>query len=94
MSDQPPPSAFPLPTPVVPVAATRDEPSWAKTVISAMALLIFAAAFVIAYLTKTGLELMQGAAVTMGGAVVNYWLGSSAGSDKKTNMLNAKVPTP
>lgn len=62
---------------------------WAKPVVSLVAMLIFVAAFIVAYLAKdqTSLTLLMGVAGSMGTTVVNYWVGSSAGSDRKTDLL-------
>lgn len=61
-----------------------------KLIVSIFAMGIFVAAFTIAYLAKdqTSLTLLMGVAGSMGTTVINYWVGSSAGSDKKTDMLN------
>jgi len=69
-----------------------NEPLWAKPAVSFFAMGIFVAAFVIAYLAndKTSLTLLMGVAGSMGTTVVNYWVGSSAGSDKKTELLSSK----
>ena len=65
-----------------------SEPTWAKPAISIFALVVFLAAFGIAYLAKDSgaLTLMMGAAISMAGTVVNYYLGSSSGSAKKTEI--------
>ena len=93
MSDTPLPTAAPL-TPPIP-----SEPVWAKPAIAIIALMIFIVAFAIAYLSKSNssILLMEGAAITMAGTVVNYYLGSSSGSAKKTEIAAvtadaAKVP--
>lgn len=55
-------------------------------------LLAMAAACVIAKVNSdyTLLITLAGAAATNATAVVNYWIGSSAGSAKKTDILNAQ----
>ena len=67
-----------------------NELPWAKPAISAFAMAIFVAAFVIAYLAKdqTSLTLLMGVAGSMATTVVNYWVGSSSGSDRKTDLLD------
>lgn len=56
---------------------------------------IFLIAFCVAYLAKdsNNLTMMMGAAITMGSTVVNYWLGSSSGSAKKTDLISAQPPS-
>ena len=82
-----------------PSPAPNPEPIWAKPAVSIYALTIFLIAFGIAYLAKdtASLTMMMGAAISMGTSVVNYWIGSSSGSDKKTTIIAAqpqKGPTP
>lgn len=81
MSDEVP--AAPPPPP--------SEPRWAKALISVFALGVYLVALVIAYLGRAAdpatLSLMIGSAISLGGLVVNYWLGSSSGSDKKTDII-------
>ena len=58
-------------------------------VISALALLIYAGAFAVAYFMKseTMLNVLIGTAATNAAAVVQYWVGSSAGSKKKDDTI-------
>lgn len=74
--------------------ASSPEPIWAKPAVSIYALTIFLVAFGIAYLAKdtASLTMMMGAAISMGTSVVNYWIGSSSGSDKKTTIIAAQPP--
>ena len=83
------------PVPPIPPPATSGEPIWAKPSISVFALGIFLVAFVVAYWSKdnTSLSMMMGAAIAMAQQVVNYWMGSSSGSTKKTDIIN-KGPKP
>jgi hypothetical protein len=57
-------------------------------------LLALIAACVIAYRKDdyTLLIAMAGVAATNATSVVNYWIGSSSGSDKKTDLMNAALP--
>lgn len=77
-----------------PVPPGPKEASWAKPVISIVAMGIFLVAMLIAYSLKESgaLNIMLGTAAAMGLSVVNYWLGSSSGSDRKTEMLNKPPP--
>ena len=73
-------------------AATVKNTTWAPvaaTVISTLALLIFVGALVIAYLSKDGSSLLMlfGVAATNATTVINYWVGSSAGSARKDAQL-------
>lgn len=70
------------------------EPMWAKPSVSIYALSIFVVAFGIAYLSKdaTSLSMMMGAAIAMAQQVVNYWMGSSSGSAKKTELIATSPP--
>jgi uncharacterized membrane protein len=68
-------------------------------VVSIYTLTIFLVAFGIAYLLKneTAMTMMFGGIVSMAGTVVNFWVGSSAGSQNKDatiTALSAPVPPP
>ena len=70
-------------------APTRDYMAWAKMVVSVVVLAILVPiALAIAYIKNDGsLGQMLGAITGMGTTVIGYWLGSSSGSDRKTEML-------
>lgn len=68
------------------------EPGWAKAIISIVVLLLYGTAHWIAWMTKTGLEAMLGADGSLAAAVVYYWVGSSASSDRKTNIISKQGP--
>jgi len=80
MSDAP--TAPPDPTP---------ESIWAKPVVSVVGMAIFGMGYLIAFATadQGSLGLFAGAAIVIGSNVVNYWLGSSAGSTKKDATMAA-----
>lgn len=82
-----PPAA---PTPAIPPPAT--EPTWAKTIVSVIGLAVFGFAYWASWKTNTGLELMNGAAIGGFYSVINFWLGNSADSDKKTNIISRSSP--
>lgn len=67
--------------------------TWAPPVVSVIALLIFAMAYLIAYLSKDNqtLVMMAGAAITMATQAINFWTGSSSGSQKKDDQQAAAL---
>lgn len=73
-------------------APDGSEPKWAKPIAALSALAIFGAIAV--YVFWHGDHDMQlvieGAAQGMAMTGVNYYLGSSSGSDKKTSMMGGK----
>ena len=79
-------------SPVVP-KPPPSEPLWAKTVISIVVLVLYGIAHYIAWTTKVGLDAMLGSDGTLAAAVVYYWVGSSAGSDRKTAIISRIPPT-
>jgi VIT1/CCC1 family predicted Fe2+/Mn2+ transporter len=81
-------SGAPLPpTPEAPA----PESIWAKPAVSVCGLAIFAIGYGFAWLTKdaTVQTMFAGAAIAMGQQVIGYWLGSSAGSNKKDATIAA-----
>ena len=62
---------------------------WGAIAVSIVGILTFDGALVISFVLKdpTMMALTVGAAVAMGTTVVNYWLGSSAGSQKKDETI-------
>jgi hypothetical protein len=75
---------------------TAKLPEWSKLAVSVLVLFIYVAAFVIAYKSddKTSLQLMMGSTIGAFTSVIGYWLGSSSGSDRKTDLLNQQPPKP
>ena len=86
-----------IPTPVITPTPTPDPTPpptvdpWAKPSISVIGLLIFAAGYTIAYLTRDTIvmTMFAGAAIAMGQQVIGYWLGSSSGSTTKDATIAA-----
>ena len=74
------------------------EPPWAKPAVGTYALAAFVGGLVVAWVTKDerALDICIGASISMAKDVISYYFGSSAGSDRKTELLNAppKGPTP
>lgn len=66
--------------------------TYAAPVISAITLGVFCVAYLIAYLSKDGnsLTMMSGAIIGMAGTVVNFWVGSSSGSQAKDVTIAAQ----
>lgn len=64
------------------------------TLMSIMAAANFIAAFVVAFLSKdqANLGLLIGASIANFTTVVSYWVGSSAGSQKKDEIIAASSP--
>ncbi len=58
-------------------------------IISALVLLIYAGAFAVAFMLKsdTMLNVLVGTAATNATTVVGFWVGSSAGSQKKDDTI-------
>ena len=83
----------PAPTPAD--ASRRTGAVVVSVVAQATFLIALVAACAIAWIKNdyTLLIALAGAAATNATSVVNYWIGSSAGSDKKTDLL-AATPTP
>ncbi len=63
--------------------------SWGAIAVSVLTLITFVGALIASFITKdsTMLSLAVGAAVANATTVVNYWLGSSSGSQKKDDMI-------
>lgn len=68
---------------------------WGMVIVSVVALLIFLVALLIAYLkaNDTLMTTLLGIAGAGYTTVVGFWLGSSYGSSKKTDMLTAAAPS-
>ena len=84
----------PVTDPTPPLATRISE--WGAVVISVIVLLIFGLALWIAYLKGNDtllINLLSTAAAAFTTAV-GFWLGSSYGSSKKTEMLKAAPPAP
>lgn len=83
-------------TPPAKVDPKERGPIVVSVVAQVTFLLALAAACVIAKVNGdyTLLITLAGAAATNATAVVNYWIGSSAGSAKKTDLLTAQNPSP
>ncbi len=61
---------------------------------SALSLVIFAGCLIVSFYAKDSqMELLVvGAAIANATTVVNYWLGSSSGSEKKTDIISPPPP--
>lgn len=70
-----------------PTGASRVT-EWGPIVVTVLVMLIFEAAIVVAWLTKeASLSILLGMAGGNAATAVGYWLGSSKGSDKKTDIM-------
>ena len=84
----------------VDLAKVGSNIAWAAPVVSVVVLTTFGAALgaVLFHALPAGSEtianVMLGSLGTVSGAVVSYWLGSSAGSKLKTDMLYRSTPIP
>jgi hypothetical protein len=75
-------------------ATPAQTPMLAKTIVSIVVLVIYAAAHYIAWKAGgTQLDIMLGADGNMAAAVVFYWVGSSADSARKTTMMQNNATT-
>ena len=78
------------PTTPPPTFASKAA-EWGAVAVSIIVLLIFVVALGIALLTKDpSLQILLGMAGANAGTAVGYWLGSSAGSQKKTDIMAPK----
>ncbi len=70
--------------------------TWGAIAISVLASLIFVVAFAIAYLSHdaTSIALLVGAAIANFSTAVAFWLGSSAGSQKKDERIAQLTDSP
>lgn len=80
------------PKPAEPAAPSRlasIEPSWAKPAIAVFNLGLFVAAMVLVLVFQNAqaLQLLIGAIIANSTTVINYYFGSSAGSDRKTELM-------
>lgn len=77
-------------------SASSKVSEWGMVIVSVVALLIFLVALLIAYLkaNDTLMTTLLGIAGAGYTTVVGFWLGSSYGSSKKTEMLNIPPPAP
>ena len=75
-------------------APNGSEPAWAKPAIAIGSLLLFLAMVIVSIVTKNeqALSMLVGSVITMATTAVSYYLGSSAGSDHKTNLLAGAPP--
>ena len=79
--------------PPAPVVSTTDKVTTiSKLTVSVTSQVVFLVALGIAYLTKdsTAISLLVGAAIANSTTVVNFWLGSSAGSSSKDAIIAGK----
>ena len=83
--------------PAAPTPAVDSSDKW-RAIISLFILTMFAglgAAFIFRSITDSpSLQNMTGALTSMVSAVVGYWMGSSAGSTKKSVTLAGVIGTP
>lgn len=69
---------------------------WARIGLAAAAMIIFASGFAAAFFAKNEalLNLFAGAAISMAGTGVSYYLGSSSSSQKKDDVIASKMSGP
>lgn len=78
---------------------TSNSVSWGAPVVSVIVLLTFGAVLALALLhgapsgSETILNVLLGTLGTLASGVVNFWVGSSAGSARKTELLADSVPS-
>lgn len=84
----------------VELAKAGSPISWGAPVVSVLAVAVFAGFVYMLFVAqiadgvREALMLMAGSAAAGFGAVLNYWLGSSAGSAQKTGLLDAIARKP
>jgi hypothetical protein len=80
------------------LASAHSAVQWAAPIITAIVLLTFGFVMFLALTrslpagSETILNMLLGTLAAMSTSAVSYWLGSSAGSDKKTDMLYRSTP--
>jgi hypothetical protein len=88
-----------LPEPAVsaspPVTLAAKVMEWSRPVIAVFSLGIFALAFLIAWQKQDAatLNILVGAIVSLVSSVAGYYFGSSAGSQKKDDVIHAALVT-
>lgn len=77
-------------------APPGTEPTWAKPAVAIFAMILLAGVIVYAILAHDHdtMMLCVGSIISMATGAGNYYLGSSAGSDRKTNLLAAAPAIP
>ena len=77
-------------------APAGTEPTWAKPAVAILSLVLFAGMLVVAYATndETMKTLLGGAVISMATTASGYYLGSSAGSARKTEIAAGQTPPP
>lgn len=67
---------------------------WGKIVVSVLTLLLYVGALVVALVLRNEnmLLMLVGAAISMAGTAVQYWLGSSSGSARKDDLIAGAPP--
>jgi hypothetical protein len=72
--------------------SSSNVSSWGAIAVSLLASFSFTAALIIAYMAKdqANLSLLIGAVISNFSTAVSFWLGSSAGSQRKDEMLAQK----
>jgi len=70
-------------------AAKPDLMLWGAVVISGLVTLAFAVALILAFIKgdAANLNLLIGAVIAQTSSVVSFWIGSSSGSQRKTDLL-------
>jgi len=70
-------------------AAKPDLMLWGAVIISALVTLAFAVALILAFIKgdASNLNLLIGAVIANTSSVISYWIGSSSGSRRKTDII-------
>lgn len=82
----------------VSLASSKSAVQWAPPIVSAVVLITFGSMMVLAFTralpagSETLLNMLLGSLAAMTTSVVSYWVGSSAGSASKTEMLYRSLP--
>jgi hypothetical protein len=76
-----------------PSTSASRASEWGAIIVSVIALVIFLAAIIVAWVTKDpSLGILLGMAGSNAATTTAYWLGSSSGSSRKTDFLASKPP--
>jgi uncharacterized membrane protein YidH (DUF202 family) len=72
------------------------DPSWSRTAVSIIGLGVFLTMVVMAWVTKDS-QMLNSLVIIAGNGftwILGYWIGSSAGSDRKTELLGNPPKAP
>jgi hypothetical protein len=95
VSPERPPESPSSPSALPPVTLAAKVMEWSRPVIAVFSMSIFALAFFIAWQKSDAstLNILVGAIVSLVSSISGYYFGSSAGSQKKDDVIHAALAT-